>query len=115
MVDGAAVRQSQSGRTLVEMLVALSVLAMMTVAGAPTLDEARRAAALRLAAEGATVVIADIDLAGARETLALAGGRRHGHGRAQAGKGRNHATIRPLTSPRRAARGRRRSTSSDAN
>ena len=47
MVDGTAVRQSQSGRTLVEMLVALSVLAMMTVAGAPTLDEARRAAALR--------------------------------------------------------------------
>lgn len=37
-----------------------------------------RATVLRLAAEGATVVIADIDLAGARETLSLAGGRRHG-------------------------------------
>ena len=37
-----------------------------------------RATALRLAAEGATVVIADIDLAGARESLALAGGRRRG-------------------------------------
>jgi len=47
MVEVAGTRHSQSGRTLVEMLVALSVMAMMTVAGAPTLDEARRAAALR--------------------------------------------------------------------
>lgn len=37
----------QSGRTLVELMVVLSVIAMMTVAGVPTLAEARRAAALR--------------------------------------------------------------------
>ena len=47
MTQDAGVRRQQAGRTLVEMLVALSVMAMMTVAGAPTLDEARRAAALR--------------------------------------------------------------------
>jgi prepilin-type N-terminal cleavage/methylation domain-containing protein len=47
MFQDAGVRRPQAGRTLVEMLVALSVMAMMTVAGAPTLDEARRAAALR--------------------------------------------------------------------
>ena len=44
MAEGERNRRPESGRTLVEMLVALSVLAMMTVAGAPTLDEARRAA-----------------------------------------------------------------------
>ena len=47
MTQDAGVRRPQAGRTLVEMLVALSVMAMMAVAGAPTLDEARRAAALR--------------------------------------------------------------------
>jgi hypothetical protein len=47
MFQEAGVRRPQAGRTLVEMLVALSVMAMMTVAVAPTLDEARRAAALR--------------------------------------------------------------------
>ena len=47
MGEGGGGRRAHSGRTLVEMLVALSVMAMMTVAAAPTLDEARRAAALR--------------------------------------------------------------------
>ena len=50
MAEGERNRRPESGRTLVEMLVALSVMAMMMVAGAPTLDEARRAAALRGAA-----------------------------------------------------------------
>ena len=35
------------GRTLLELVVVLAVMALMTVAGIPTLDEARRAAALR--------------------------------------------------------------------
>ena len=37
------------GRTLLELVVVLAVMALMTVAGIPTLDEARRAAALRQA------------------------------------------------------------------
>jgi hypothetical protein len=50
MTESDGTRRPESGRTLVEMLVALSVMAMMVVVAAPTLDEARRAAALRGAA-----------------------------------------------------------------
>ena len=44
---GAATRSPQGGRSLVELVVVLSVMAIMTIAGVPILTEARRAAALR--------------------------------------------------------------------
>jgi hypothetical protein len=46
-LDGGAGSARQSGRTLVELVVVLSLTAMMAVAGIPELAEARRAAALR--------------------------------------------------------------------